>query len=581
VPFLASNDAPWWVREGLPELPAYLVAESDTVPQMPTGLLGAPSSQQEPPCVCACCVEREPALVNFHHAPDALADRFAAEWTLLQQQTGRMWRAAAAMYAATGADQAEFVADDLSLITGLHRRSTLPLLLTGVQACAVPDLIALVEQGQLSSKHAEALLDEAGKWTDDDTERAAVLQQTLARCRGAVAKNGSWPTPGQLRRRLRTVALLRDLTAAEKAKRSVAERRGVGLMQTGAGAAVLSIEGPDAILVQIMDGIRARAETLGRIEGNTRSLEQRMFDAAHELLTTDADGGDSAVPSVDEHGAPVTIRVRGVEVSVVVPFSVGVGGDLELAEIPGFGSILPSTARELLAGATHLRRVAVDADTGQVIAVDDRTPGPTHQSAPPTRPHQADESDDPDDDPDGPDDGPTDQDDPPPAGSAVDPPGVDEGEAPEPRGVDPAPPPSVAITGDPEDATVRQETTRPAPSLNPALLALLRRLATEPVRHRDLRSTSYRVNDRIRRFVEHRDRSCTFPGCTVPGHWCDIDHREPWPLGPTDRENCHCVCRRHHRAKQAYFTVTLDKTTGNTLWTTPDGRIYRRPPPTF
>jgi hypothetical protein len=110
---------------------------------------------------------------------------------------------------------------------------------------------------------------------------------------------------------------------------------------------------------------------------------------------------------------------------------------------------------------------------------------------------------------------------------------------------------------------------------------LLQRLAADPVVHRDLRSTSYRVNGRIRRFIELRDRTCTFPGCTVPGHWCDVDHREPWPLGPTDRLNCHCLCRRHHRAKQAYFTVTLDQRTGDTLWTTPDGRTYRRPPPTF
>ena len=91
----------------------------------------------------------------------------------------------------------------------------------------------------------------------------------------------------------------------------------------------------------------------------------------------------------------------------------------------------------------------------------------------------------------------------------------------------------------------------------------------------------FRVPKRLRRFVEHRDRTCVFPGCTVPGRYCDVDHREPWPHGPTDAQNCQCLCRRHHRAKQAYFSVTVDPETSDTIWTTPDGRQYRRPPPTY
>lgn len=72
-----------------------------------------------------------------------------------------------------------------------------------------------------------------------------------------------------------------------------------------------------------------------------------------------------------------------------------------------------------------------------------------------------------------------------------------------------------------------------------------------------------------------------FPGCTLPGKYCDVDHREPWPHGPTDAQNTQCLCRRHHRAKQSYFTVTVDPENGDTIWTAPDGRQYRRPPPTY
>jgi hypothetical protein len=109
---------------------------------------------------------------------------------------------------------------------------------------------------------------------------------------------------------------------------------------------------------------------------------------------------------------------------------------------------------------------------------------------------------------------------------------------------------------------------------------MLEQLTCEAVVIRDLSSDAYRPPDRLRRHVERRDRTCTFPGCTVPGERCDVDHREPWPHGRTSEANCHCLCRRHHRAKQAYFTVTVDPD-GSTIWTTPDGRQYRRPPPTY
>jgi hypothetical protein len=110
----------------------------------------------------------------------------------------------------------------------------------------------------------------------------------------------------------------------------------------------------------------------------------------------------------------------------------------------------------------------------------------------------------------------------------------------------------------------------------------LSELAGRKVIRRDLNTSAYRVPGRLRRFVEHRDRTCCFPGCTVPGRFCDVDHREEWPRGRTDPENCHCLCRRHHRAKQFYFAeVVLDPLTGDTLWVTYDGETYRRAQPRY
>ncbi len=43
-----------------------------------------------------------------------------------------------------------------------------------------------------------------------------------------------------------------------------------------------------------------------------------------------------------------------------------------------------------------------------------------------------------------------------------------------------------------------------------------------------------------------RDGVCQAPGCMVPAERCDIDHRRPWPAGPTTASNLGPLCRRHH-----------------------------------
>ncbi|WP_377641856.1 DUF222 domain-containing protein [Oryzobacter terrae] len=44
-----------------------------------------------------------------------------------------------------------------------------------------------------------------------------------------------------------------------------------------------------------------------------------------------------------------------------------------------------------------------------------------------------------------------------------------------------------------------------------------------------------------------RDRHCTYPGCDVPGQWCDAHHLRHWvDGGSTDLENAGLLCERHH-----------------------------------
>lgn len=54
---------------------------------------------------------------------------------------------------------------------------------------------------------------------------------------------------------------------------------------------------------------------------------------------------------------------------------------------------------------------------------------------------------------------------------------------------------------------------------------------------------------RLRDAVAFRDRTCRAEGCSVPAEHCDLDHRIPWPEGPTSGTNLQALCRSHHRMK--------------------------------
>ncbi|MDK1019753.1 MAG: DUF222 domain-containing protein [Actinomycetota bacterium] len=51
----------------------------------------------------------------------------------------------------------------------------------------------------------------------------------------------------------------------------------------------------------------------------------------------------------------------------------------------------------------------------------------------------------------------------------------------------------------------------------------------------------------LRRALEHRDKGCTWTGCTAPESWCDAHHITHWAHGgETSLKNTRLYCRRHH-----------------------------------
>lgn len=78
----------------------------------------------------------------------------------------------------------------------------------------------------------------------------------------------------------------------------------------------------------------------------------------------------------------------------------------------------------------------------------------------------------------------------------------------------------------------------------------------------DSAAAGYRPTDAQVAFVVGRDGVCMFPGCEVPADQCQLDHivpynhADPSTGGPTDTENLHALCQRHHNVKtDGHFEV--------------------------
>jgi hypothetical protein len=421
-------------------------------------------------------VVTDQAFPEISAVPLRLREDFEAAFHAQQQATLATWRMVRAAWDAAATRDKDFVDDELALIMNVHPATAEVLLADVMLAAPFPALLTEWEAGHLTDRHVKAACKELYDRLTETHQRTAVLDRVLQRCHDRAAQGHSWPKPGELGRMIAAAALLLDLDAAHRQEREAADRRGVDTTPLPHGQAQLVVEGPQEQVLEMATAIRARAEEMGREPGDERTLAQREFDAAHELITSGA-AGEGTVTR---------------ETQVVVPVATATGEADQLGELPGLGPVHPQTCRDLLSRSDTLRRICVDATTGRVLAVDD-----------PVR-----------------------------------------------VGRDPA-----------------------------AIAGTLAAMQTDPVVTRDLSTPAYRPTRRALAFVRTRDRTCRFPGCTRPARRSDVDHEQPWPLGPTDPANLHCLCRHHHRAKQSGLFSVRTEPDGTTVWTLRGGREFRRPPP--
>ncbi|MCW2598839.1 MAG: putative endonuclease, partial [Frankiales bacterium] len=277
-------------------------------------------------------------------------------WQLLKDQAfaGQL-RAIVAAYNRADRDLREFAGDEVGLAIGTSSTTGGNLVDLAVKVAELPGLLEALSTGMLTERHLRVIVTELHAVALSLEQRQAVVLVLLARFTGQ--------TPGELSKLLTRLILQVDRAAAQARQDSARRDRRVRFYPDVDGQAVLHARGPLAQIAAIQANLQASpapttaaGDAPGNAPGDERSRDEREFDLLVDLLTGGA-----------EH--------KSWQAQVIVPFHTATGGDLELAEVPGFGPILPATARELLHDSHSLLQVAVD-EHGQVLAVSDPLPGP-------------------------------------------------------------------------------------------------------------------------------------------------------------------------------------------------------------
>lgn len=114
------------------------------------------------------------------------------------------------------------------------------------------------------------------------------------------------------------------------------------------------------------------------------------------------------------------------------------------------------------------------------------------------------------------------------------------------------------------------------------------RVFTDPITGTvlNMEGKTRRIAKAMRRWLRHRDKVCTFPGCNRPVMDADIDHTEDVQFGGvTANGNLAHLCRKHHTLKHKtnwrYVQAPAAEPSLGPTWTSPLGFTTASDPPPF
>ncbi|MFN2540052.1 MAG: DUF222 domain-containing protein [Mycobacteriales bacterium] len=266
----------------------------------------------------------------------------------LREQLVQLWREQ------TPFGLRRFVSDELAVVLAESSLTTQRWVEDALLLEDHPEVKALVEQGRWTVRHADAVLDELA---------GAVAGELRAQVLALVLSQAAARTPHQLRKATRAAIFLLDPEAAQQRAEQARENRSVRAHDERDGSATLFMNGPKAAVAAALAGLDALC--LPAPPEDTRTLTQRRFDTLLALITGE-------------------LTAVGAHIQVLVNLATLQGG-AEPAEIPGFGFITATEARELTSNAAQIRRTVID-QAGQLIAVDSTAARPRPQPQPQPQP---------------------------------------------------------------------------------------------------------------------------------------------------------------------------------------------------
>ena len=471
----------------------------------------------------------------------------------------------------------------------------------------LPVTCAAFAEGRIDEERAAVVAHETELLSD---AHAAVVDEAIAGALGPLDRAGLRPL---VKREVEGV----DREAVKRRARRATADRHVRFKALGNGMAELTINAPATALVPAYNNIEALAKDKDRPGGRVDPFASLVHDGG---APTGPDGSPLDRRSAGAHRADVAIDLltqglgesapSGCGPQIFVTFPAATGADDRPAVLDRCGDVPAMFAQHLL-GDHGFRRALTDPATGHLVGVESRShPAGTLSDLVPA---VSDPTGAPPDleaassDPTGDRHDPTDHPDTCLRAGGVTTRAAAAGD----DSSSPAARRLVATTVAPPGARARRSSTTASPAGATSAIGIPSASTTSAVRAPDGPPTGtcatpstpsstpanpdaavpgagcpvaaagggrYEPGAAVLRFVRARSPRCTAPRCRRPSTQCDVDHRVPWPQGPTCPCNLAPLCRRHHLAKHRFGwgvrKAGPDPADPSQHWTSPLGYEY-------
>lgn len=215
---------------------------------------------------------------------------------------------------------------------------------------ALPETMTALGKGEISFRHAQVIIDNAGLLSGAHLEKFERLAVSAA----------ATSTVATLKRQARTLRESLDPSSMPERLRQAADRREVTWSPGNDGRGILCLDldvADGAAIYSRATDVALKMRDAERGSEHPRTLAQLRLDVMRDALmcgTFDALGGKLVRP----------------DVFVTVPVLSLMGLTAEPGHLDGYGPIPAHVARELAAGAPSFMRLLVHPHTGAVLALD-------------------------------------------------------------------------------------------------------------------------------------------------------------------------------------------------------------------